>query len=98
MAERSFYLSMNTANRWSTQAKSGLEVEAPALVAALQTMLPAGEFRLSQVLAYGDERLVGPLEWLNFGRTFDAVKLHQVWETGWLDVFTASVVRPQPRL
>ncbi len=47
-----------------------------------------------QVLAYGDERLVGPLEWLNFGRTFDAVKLHQVWETGWLDVFTASVVRP----
>jgi hypothetical protein len=28
-----------------------------------------------QSLAFGDERLVGPLEWLNFARRFDAVKL-----------------------
>ncbi|HET7535365.1 MAG TPA: alginate export family protein, partial [Candidatus Didemnitutus sp.] len=27
-----------------------------------------------QVLAYGDERLIGSLEWNNFSRTFDAVK------------------------
>lgn len=58
LAERGFYLSMNVANRWSTQSKSGLEVEAPALVAALQNMLPAGEFRLSQVLAYEGPRVV----------------------------------------
>jgi len=58
LAERGFYLSMNAANHWSTQSKSGLEVEAPALVAALQKMLPAGEFRLSQVLAYEGPRVV----------------------------------------
>ncbi len=28
-----------------------------------------------QFLSYGDQRLVGPLEWLNQARTFDAVKL-----------------------
>ncbi len=28
-----------------------------------------------QSLAFGDERLIGPLEWLNFARRFDAVKL-----------------------
>lgn len=46
-----------------------------------------------QILAYGDERLVGPLEWLNFSRTFDAVKLHYQQKSWWLDAFTSSVVR-----
>ncbi len=46
-----------------------------------------------QVLSYGDERLVGPLEWLNFSRTFDALKLHYQAKTWWLDAFTSSVVR-----
>jgi hypothetical protein len=46
-----------------------------------------------QVLAYGDERLVGPLEWLNFSHTFDAVKLHYQAPTWWIDAFTSSVVR-----
>lgn len=47
-----------------------------------------------QVLSYGDERLVGPLEWLNFSRTFDAVKLHYQQDTWWVDAFASSVVRP----
>jgi hypothetical protein len=47
-----------------------------------------------QVLSYGDERLVGPLEWLNFSRTFDAAKLHYQQESWWLDGFVSSVVRP----
>jgi hypothetical protein len=46
-----------------------------------------------QVLAYGDERLVGPLEWLNFSRTFDAVKLHHQEKDWWVDGFASSVVR-----
>lgn len=47
-----------------------------------------------QVLAYGDERLVGPLKWLNFSRTFDAVKLHyQQGDEWWVDGFVSSVVR-----
>jgi hypothetical protein len=29
-----------------------------------------------QSMAFGDERLVGPLEWLNFARRFDAVRLN----------------------
>jgi hypothetical protein len=28
-----------------------------------------------QILAYGDDRLIGPGEWTNFARTFDAVKI-----------------------
>ncbi len=46
-----------------------------------------------QVLSYGDERLVGPLEWLNFSRTFDAVKLHYQQKSWWVDGFASSVVR-----
>lgn len=46
-----------------------------------------------QVLSYGDERLVGPLEWLNFSRTFDAVKLHYQQQNWWVDGFVSSVVR-----
>lgn len=47
-----------------------------------------------QVLSYGDERLVGPLEWLNFSRTFDAAKLHYQQKDWWVDGFVSSVVRP----
>jgi hypothetical protein len=46
-----------------------------------------------QVLSYGDERLIGPLEWLNFSRTFDAIRLHWQHKHWWLDAFAASVVR-----
>ncbi len=46
-----------------------------------------------QVLGYGDERLVGPLEWLNFSRTFDAMKLHYGAQDWWLEGFVSSVVR-----
>lgn len=49
-----------------------------------------------QVLAFGDERLVGPLEWNNFARTFDAVRL-TCPKVG-LDVFVSSVVQIQPGL
>jgi hypothetical protein len=46
-----------------------------------------------QLLSYGDERLVGPLEWLNFSRTFDAAKLHYQQQCWWVDGFVSSVVR-----
>jgi hypothetical protein len=45
-----------------------------------------------QFLAYGDQRLVGPLEWLNTARTFDAVKLRYATPTWTLDIFTSSPV------
>ena len=45
-----------------------------------------------QFLSYGDQRLVGPLEWLNSARTFDAVRLRYAGE-GWsLEGFTSSPV------
>lgn len=65
VAERAFYLSMNAQKRWSTQSKSSLEVEAAALIAGLQKMLPAGEYRLSQVLKY-----LGPQVVWSEGRVF----------------------------
>ncbi len=45
-----------------------------------------------QILSFGEERLIGPSDWLNMGRTFDAVRvdLHQPW---WmLSVFASSVI------
>lgn len=46
-----------------------------------------------QVLLYGDQRLIGPLEWSNISRTFDAVKLRYTGEDGlWVDAFISSVV------
>lgn len=46
-----------------------------------------------QVLLYGDQRLIGPLEWSNISRTFDAVKLRYAGKDGlWVDAFVSSVV------
>ncbi len=46
-----------------------------------------------QVLLYGDQRLIGPLEWNNISRTFDAVKLRYTGKDGlWVDAFISSVV------
>jgi len=56
---------------------------------------PAHDFSFKigrQKLSYGDQRLVGPLEWLNPSRAFDAAKLRYA-EASWsLDLFTSSVV------
>ena len=45
-----------------------------------------------QTLAYGDERLIGISDWNNFGRTFDAVKLHYEKDKFSVDVFASTVV------
>ena len=49
-----------------------------------------------QALGYGDQRLIGPLEWANSARSFDAVKLGV--RTGPIDadVFASTVVRNDP--
>ncbi len=46
-----------------------------------------------QVLLYGDQRLIGPLDWNNISRTFDAAKLRYTGRDGlWVDAFISSVV------
>jgi hypothetical protein len=47
-----------------------------------------------QELLYGDERLVGNFDWNNFGRTFDAAKLHYENPDArlWVDGFAGHVV------
>jgi len=47
-----------------------------------------------QILTYGDERLIGPFDWNNIGRTFDAVKLRWEGKNWWLDTFASTVVVP----
>jgi hypothetical protein len=45
-----------------------------------------------QVFVFGDERVIGPSDWLNAGRTFDAVRL-DVHQTGYkVSLFASSVV------
>lgn len=45
-----------------------------------------------QIFLYGDERILGPLDWTNLGRTFDAARFHYAASDWWVDVFAASVV------
>lgn len=52
-----------------------------------------------QMLAYGDERLVGGFEWNNLARTFDAAKvvINLPEERSTVDVFAGSVVQSATR-
>jgi hypothetical protein len=45
-----------------------------------------------QMLSFGDERLIGPSDWSNMGRTFDVVRLdlHRSWFR--LSLFASSVI------
>lgn len=45
-----------------------------------------------QLLSYGDERLIGPLEWNNLSRSWDAAKIRYESEKWWLDAFAGSLV------
>jgi Alginate export len=45
-----------------------------------------------QVLAYGDERLIGPGEWNNLTKTWDAVRLQIVQPKFSVDLFAGSLV------
>jgi hypothetical protein len=47
-----------------------------------------------QELKYGDERLVGPFDWDNIGRSFDAAKLRYEQKAFWVDAFVGRVVIP----
>ena len=49
-----------------------------------------------QLLAYGDQRLVGALDWANTSRAFDAVKLELRAPSAKVDIFSASVVQNDP--
>ena len=49
-----------------------------------------------QILALGDQRLVGALDWSNVARVFDAVKLQLRSPGAKVEVFSASVVRTDP--
>ena len=51
-----------------------------------------------QVLAYGDQRLVGALNWTNTSRAFDAVKLQFRGDGARVDVFSAQVVQNDPEV
>lgn len=45
-----------------------------------------------QFLSFGDQRLIGPLEWANQARTFDAFKVRYTATKWSVDAFTASPV------
>ena len=46
-----------------------------------------------QSLSYGDNRLVSDSRWVNFGRTFDGVKLHMQTGKFWVDAFAVRPVQ-----
>jgi hypothetical protein len=47
-----------------------------------------------QELIYGNQRLVGVADWLNFGRTYDAAKLRYQASNLWVDAFVSQPVLP----
>lgn len=50
-----------------------------------------------QELLYGDERLIGPSDWGNTGRVFDAAKVRYENSDIWVDGFVGRVVVPVDR-
>jgi hypothetical protein len=49
-----------------------------------------------QLLTYGDQRLIGPLDWTNVSRSFDAAKLELGTDNYKVDLFASSVVVNNP--
>jgi hypothetical protein len=47
-----------------------------------------------QELIYGDQRLIGVADWLNFGRTYDAAKMRYQTSNLWVDAFVSQPVLP----
>ncbi len=45
-----------------------------------------------QILSFGDERVIGPSDWLNMGRTFDAVKVDFHPRNVKVSLFASSVI------
>lgn len=45
-----------------------------------------------QVLSYGDELVIGALDWNNVGRSFDAFRARSKYDLGFTDVFTSKLV------
>jgi hypothetical protein len=50
-----------------------------------------------QELIYGDQRLIGVADWLNFGRTYDAAKVRYITSSFWVDAFVSQPVLPDLR-
>jgi hypothetical protein len=60
---------------------------------------PKGLVRLTvgrQLLSYGAQRLIGPLDWTNTSRTWDAIKLELGTADAKVDLFASSVVAIDP--
>jgi alginate export protein len=49
-----------------------------------------------QELAFGEQRLIGNADWLNTGRTFDAVRATRRWPRVTVDAFGGYVLRVMP--
>jgi hypothetical protein len=47
-----------------------------------------------EMFSFGDERVIGPSDWLNMGRTFDTVRLDLHANTASASIFAASVINP----
>jgi hypothetical protein len=45
-----------------------------------------------QMLSFGDERVIGPSDWINMGRTFDAIRLDLHPAGAKVSIFAASVI------
>lgn len=78
----------------------GPESDSIDLHQAFFTLGNLKEFPLSlkigrQELAYGDERLVGPVGWNNIGRVFDAAKLRWQTDAFSAEFFTSRTVIPE---
>ncbi len=48
-----------------------------------------------QIFSFGDERLIGPSDWVNMGRTFDAVRLDVHRGGNEVSLFASSVIVPR---
>lgn len=91
------YAEMQDAGAYNDERRPSPDNDHYMLRQARLTLGNAQEFPLTlqggrQEMIYGDQRLIGTADWLNIGRTFDAVKLRYTTRDYWVDGFLSQPV------
>lgn len=80
----------------SSQDTSGATYDPGLSIHQAMLGLPVGSWNETRIgrqeLAYGDELLIGALDWSATGRSFDAIRSRSTWAPGcWVDLFGAKL-------
>lgn len=95
LGEQTTGFTTNTATGIPSQSSGSTVDPALGVHEAYVNYQPNEDFSLKggrQVLSYGDELIIGALEWNNVGRSFDAFKARYSYAGGFSDLFFSKII------